>query len=107
MKIMHRDVKPQNIFLNDSKDSIKLGDFGISKQVEERMTSTDIGTTQFKSPEMLDGKTYNFKVEVWSFGCVAYELLTLDKAYDSFIRFGMEFSGFNENFLKSNNYPLN
>ncbi|OII77527.1 protein kinase domain-containing protein [Cryptosporidium andersoni] len=77
--IIHRDIKPSNIFLTD-KGNIVIGDFGISRimlSVTIPYTLTSIGTPQYMSPEMCENKPYTYKSDIWSFGCVMYELTCL------------------------------
>lgn len=75
--IIHRDLKPANILLNDNS-SILLADFGISKIIENKISSyTMIGTPYYISPEMYNDVNYNKKIDIWSLGCVLYELVTL------------------------------
>ena len=77
-RIMHRDIKPANIFLS-SNGSIKLGDLGLgrafSSQTYEALSK--VGTPLYMSPEVLDGRGYEWKSDVWSLGCLLYELATL------------------------------
>eukprot|EP00899_Mesostigma_viride_P019612 jgi/Mesvir1/27652/Mv07379-RA.3 len=82
-KVLHRDLKPQNVFV--AKDNIlKLGDFGISRMLSAQtaMCKTVVGTPFYLSPEVCEGKPYNGKSDVWSLGCVFFELLTLRRAFD-------------------------
>ena len=81
-KILHRDMKPQNIFLS-SGNIIKLGDFGIAKTLDHTgdMAKTAIGTPLYCSPEICIGKKYNAKSDIWSLGCVLYELCTLRRPF--------------------------
>ena len=82
-KIIHRDIKTQNIFL--SKDNvIKVGDFGISKILKNTydFCKTPLGTPYFLSPEICSGKTYDYKSDVWMLGCVLYELMTLKRPFE-------------------------
>ena len=81
-KIIHRDIKLQNIFLNSEK-IIKLGDFGISKVLQNTndFCKTPLGTPYFLSPEICLGKEYNYKSDIWMLGCSLYELITLKKPF--------------------------
>ena len=80
--ILHRDLKPANIFLT-SKQELKIGDFGISKSLERArdMAKTYCGTPVYMAPEIVAGKLYNEKVDVWALGCVLFELCTLKLAF--------------------------
>ncbi len=74
-KILHWDLKPGNIFL-DGESNIKLGDFGLSRVLSEQSTfaKTHVGTPYYMSPELMDEKDYNEKVDIWSAGCILYEM---------------------------------
>ena len=82
MRILHRDIKSQNIFL-DSMKHAKLGDFGIAKVLENSMdfAKTMVGSPFYLSPEICNGEAYNSKTDVWSLGCVFYEMCTLKPAF--------------------------
>ena len=83
-KIIHRDLKPNNIFI--SKDyKIKIGDFGISKILRDSdYTNTNyIGTLGYMAPELLNNEKYNNKADIWSLGCIIYELCTLNACFDT------------------------
>lgn len=78
-KIIHRDIKPSNIFIKENGDLV-IGDFGISRimlSMTMPFTLTSIGTPQYMSPEMCENKPYTYKSDIWSFGCVMYELTCL------------------------------
>ena len=77
-KILHRDLKGQNIFLCSS-GVIKVGDFGIARVLRstDELASTKIGTPYYMSPEIMNNKRYNSKTDIWSLGVILYELLCL------------------------------
>ena len=75
--ILHRDLKPANCFLGQN-DTIKVGDMNISKVMKHsKFARTKIGTPYYMSPEVGNGIPYNEKCDVWSLGCLAYELAAL------------------------------
>ncbi|KAI8842775.1 kinase-like domain-containing protein [Chytriomyces cf. hyalinus JEL632] len=78
LNILHRDIKSKNIFLDKEKKLLKLGDFGISKQLSSisDLTSTAVGTPNSMSPELCSGKQYSFSSDIWSMGCLLFELCT-------------------------------
>ena len=77
--LIHRDLKPENIFITNDF-LIKIGDFGITKQLDyiNKYANTQIGTLQYMAPEVLNGEKYNQKVDIWSLGCIIYELCCLN-----------------------------
>lgn len=83
-KILHRDLKTQNIFLT-SKGEIKIGDFGIARVLQSTYdyAQTAIGTPYYLSPEICQEKPYNQKSDIWSLGCILYEIITLKHAFDA------------------------
>jgi NIMA (never in mitosis gene a)-related kinase 2 len=83
-KIIHRDIKPANIFL-DSKNNVKLGDFGLSKKLSEesQYAYTNVGTPYYMSPEQLNENKYNEKSDIWSIGCLLYELCSLSPPFNA------------------------
>jgi NIMA (never in mitosis gene a)-related kinase len=83
-KILHRDLKADNVFLM-SDGTIKLGDFGIARVLERtfQLCRTQIGTPYYLSPEICEGKLYNSKTDIWSLGCILYELCTLKHPFDA------------------------
>ncbi|XP_057209154.1 serine/threonine-protein kinase Nek1 isoform X2 [Triplophysa rosa] len=83
-KILHRDIKSQNIFL--TKDgTVQLGDFGIARVLNStvELARTCIGTPYYLSPEICENKPYNNKSDVWALGCVLYEMCTLKHAFEA------------------------
>ncbi|XP_027743963.1 serine/threonine-protein kinase Nek5-like isoform X2 [Empidonax traillii] len=83
-KILHRDVKAQNIFLSSNGKVAKLGDFGIARQLNSTMefAHTCVGTPYYLSPEICENRPYNNKTDIWSLGCVLYELCTLKHPFE-------------------------
>ncbi|CAG9323137.1 unnamed protein product [Blepharisma stoltei] len=82
-KILHRDIKSQNIFLMKN-GMIKLGDFGIAKVLSSTIDNarTMVGTPYYLSPEIIESKPYNFKSDIWSLGVLLYELCALKPPFD-------------------------
>lgn len=75
-KIIHRDLKLGNLFINDEME-VKIGDFGLATRVDydgERKR-TLCGTPNYIAPEVLGKKGHSFEVDVWSLGCILYTLL--------------------------------
>lgn len=72
--IVHRDIKPQNIFVSDLGD-YKLGDFGIAKTMERTMTGTIVGTYNYMAPEVFSSRPYGSAADIYSLGLVLYWLL--------------------------------
>ncbi|KAF9220114.1 kinase-like protein [Gyrodon lividus] len=76
-QILHRDLKPDNVFLDESH-SVKLGDFGLSKALAQAsFANTYVGTPYYMSPELMQEKAYDSKSDIWSLGCLIYELCAL------------------------------
>ena len=83
-KILHRDVKSQNIFLTKN-GLVKLGDFGIAKCLNYTMdkAKTIVGTPYYLSPELIQNKPYSFKNDVWSLGVLLYEMCALKMPFEA------------------------
>ncbi|KAI8992906.1 kinase-like domain-containing protein [Trametes punicea] len=76
-QILHRDLKPDNVFL-DENNIVKLGDFGLSKALHQAsFANTYVGTPYYMSPELMQEKAYDSKSDIWSLGCLIYELCAL------------------------------
>ena len=89
-RVLHRDLKTLNIFL--TKDNhIKIGDFGVSKKLINNniYAYTFVGTPYYLSPEICQNKAYDEKSDVWSLGVIIYELITLNKPFDSQSQMGL------------------
>jgi len=74
--IFHRDLKSANVFL--SRDGhAKLGDLNVSKVAKKGLLYTQTGTPYYASPEVWRDQPYDSKSDIWSLGCVIYEMTTL------------------------------
>ena len=83
-KILHRDIKSQNIFLMKN-GQIKLGDFGIAKCLNQTIdkAKTYVGTPYYLSPEIINSQPYDFKSDIWSLGVLLYEMCALKMPFDA------------------------
>ena len=83
--VIHRDIKLANILLSEVDADIavvKLADFGFARFAEEHtLMETVLGTPMFMAPEVLTGKAYTYKVDVWSLGVLAYEMMVGSEAF--------------------------
>ena len=81
-KIMHRDIKSANIFLSNNKMQCKLGDMNVSKVIKEKVLTTQTGTPYYASPEVWRDEPYSYKSDLWSIGCVIYEMCELEPPFN-------------------------
>ena len=81
--ILHRDLKPENIFLLEDQ-SVKLGDFGLSKLMQSHdFASTYVGTPFYMSPEICAAEKYTLQSDIWAAGCIMYELCTHEPPFNA------------------------
>ncbi|XP_067417882.1 serine/threonine-protein kinase Nek11 isoform X2 [Emydura macquarii macquarii] len=80
-RILHRDLKAKNIFLKNNL--LKIGDFGVSRLLMGScdLATTFTGTPYYMSPEALKHQGYNTKSDIWSLGCILYEMCCMDHAF--------------------------
>ena len=91
-RVIHRDLKTQNIFLTGN-NTIKLGDFGISKVLETTCANANnvVGTPYYMAPEACQSEPYTSKSDVWALGVILYELCTLKKPFEADNLLGLVF----------------
>jgi serine/threonine protein kinase/alpha-tubulin suppressor-like RCC1 family protein len=84
--IVHRDVKPENIFVNDGSGRALLADFGIARSVQSETQLTvagaAIGTPTYMAPEQIDGRGIDARSDLYSLGLVGWEMLTGRRPWD-------------------------
>ncbi|KAI3427061.1 hypothetical protein D9Q98_007001 [Chlorella vulgaris] len=86
-RVLHRDLKPQNIMLTKKKEKggsgglLKIADLGVSAQLARVFTTTQIGTPHYMAPEMWRHQPYSFSADIWALGCILHELCTLSPTF--------------------------
>ncbi|KAM8945953.1 serine/threonine-protein kinase Nek11-like [Pelodytes ibericus] len=81
--VLHRDLKTKNIFLKNG--TVKIGDFGVSRilSLPSDMATSFTGTPHYMSPETFSNRGYNSKSDIWSLGCILYEICALRYAFEA------------------------
>jgi NIMA (never in mitosis gene a)-related kinase 1/4/5 len=81
LNILHRDLKSANVFMS-SDGVVKLGDLNVSKVAQQNgLLMTQTGTPYYASPEVWKDQPYDNKSDIWSLGCVIYEMTTLNPPF--------------------------
>lgn len=96
--ILHADIKPDNILVNESKLVLKLCDFGSASHVAENEITPYLVSRFYRSPEIILGLPYDFGIDMWSAGCTIYELYTgkimfSGKTNNQMLKFFMDLKG--------------
>jgi eukaryotic-like serine/threonine-protein kinase len=97
--IVHRDIKPENIMV-DSKNRIKVMDFGLAKikgSLNLTKTGSTIGTILYMSPEQIRGEYLDQKTDIWSLGIILYEMLSGTQPFNAEYEHAVSYKILNEN----------
>lgn len=81
-KVIHRDIKPENILIHGN-GQLKIADFGWSVHSPNERRKTLCGTLDYLPPEMIEGRMYDEKVDIWSLGVLCYEFLAGKPSFES------------------------
>jgi len=73
-KIIHADIKPDNILLSNDTKNVKLCDFGTAFFVEKNCNVEYLVSRYYRAPEVVLGYPYDYSIDMWSLGCTLYEM---------------------------------
>ncbi|XP_068633162.1 uncharacterized protein Prp4k [Battus philenor] len=96
--IMHADIKPDNILVNESKLVLKLCDFGAASSISDNEITPYLVSRFYRAPEIILGVPYDFGIDMWSTACTIYELSTgkimfSGKSNNEMLKYFMDFKG--------------
>lgn len=78
--VLHRDLKCDNIFIDSTTGSVRIGDLGLSTAMQRSELTSFLGTPEYMSPEVIEGK-YGVEADIYAFGLCIIEMCTLKKPY--------------------------
>ncbi|XP_033114426.1 serine/threonine-protein kinase PRP4 homolog [Anneissia japonica] len=116
--VLHADIKPDNILVNDSKSVLKLCDFGSASHVAEADITPYLVSRFYRAPEIIIGMKYDYAIDLWSTACTIYELYTgkimfPGKTNNHMLKLFMDVKGkmpnkiIRKGFLKDNHFDSN
>ena len=82
--VIHRDLKPGNILMNEEHKHFKIADFGVATKVigeNSNTKRTETGTAWYMAPEVIKNEKYSYPIDIWAVGCILYELLSGKRPY--------------------------
>jgi len=85
-RIVHRDLAPGNVLISGDQMNIKLADFGLAKRWGTQSASvmkSFVGTILYSCPEIVQSQPYTEKADIWSLGCILYELMTFSQPFSA------------------------
>ncbi|CAK9251068.1 unnamed protein product, partial [Sphagnum jensenii] len=96
--ILHADIKPDNILVNENKLVLKLCDFGSASYANENDITPYLVSRFYRAPEIILGQPYDYPIDMWSVGCTLYELYTgkimfSGKSNNQMLKFFMDLKG--------------
>ncbi|CAG9861857.1 unnamed protein product [Phyllotreta striolata] len=96
--ILHADIKPDNILVNESKHLLKLCDFGSASKINENEITPYLVSRFYRAPEIILGMSYDYGIDMWSAACTVYELYTgrimfSGKSNNQMLKFFMDVKG--------------
>jgi NIMA (never in mitosis gene a)-related kinase len=81
LKCLHRDIKPVNILLTLDRN-VKITNFGFSKIIDLASMHSQKSAMYYQSPEILHGQSYSYPADIWSLGCILYEMTTFHPPFE-------------------------